>query len=219
MSLTLAVGCRLARSIPACAGEPIFLLRRMSAPSVCGLSPRVRGNHVRDARSCSRRSIPACAGEPLKRSGPARQSLHRSIPACAGEPSFRSAGISHTPSSGVYPRVCGGTYLLAKHGVWVYPRVCGGTVVWECWHSWVYPRVCGGTGPVLTDAPIPTVGLSPRVRGNLVWSARTVRSRSIPACAGEPPSGAIQHQVPLPTGVYPRVCGGTLPSMKARGQT
>ena len=70
-------------SIPACAGEPIFLgyvlLPRGVYPRVCGgttspssqtmacwgLSPRVRGNRVATLGSIiEKRSIPACAGEP-----------------------------------------------------------------------------------------------------------------------------------------------------------
>ena len=50
-------------------------------------------------------------------------------------------------------------------------------------------------------------GLSPRVRGNPggVGSGCCVE-RSIPACAGEP---ALAVRLPWPSGVYPRVCGGT----------
>ena len=51
---------------------------------------------------------------------------------------------------------------------WVYPRVCGGTDGLE--------RVCQGGQ-----------GLSPRVRGNLVWRDVDIETiGSIPACAGEP---------------------------------
>ena len=51
------------------------------------------------------------------------------------------------------------------------------------------------------------VGLSPRVRGNPRCGPRDCHSRrSIPACAGEPPSAGTPN--PLQT-VYPRVCGGT----------
>ena len=66
--------------------------------------------------------------------------------------------------------------------------------------------MCGGTcnNAVIVDNPL---GLSPRVRGNLV--VEQVQAQvpgSIPACAGEPPSGCR----PAPSaGVYPRVCGGT----------
>ena len=70
----------------------------------------------------------------------------------------------------------------------------------------VYPRVCGGTrttlGTLTTNG-----GLSPRVRGNLLWFLTGIwASRSIPACAGEP--GVVGHVV-TPNMVYPRVCGGT----------
>ena len=74
---------RKARSIPACAGEPLTVCRKSKSmpvyPRVCGgtsaltgqgtedvgLSPRVRGNHGYAVHERSvRRSIPACAGEP-----------------------------------------------------------------------------------------------------------------------------------------------------------
>ena len=72
--------------------------------------------------------------------------------------------------------------------------------------SAVYPRVCGGTSP-LCRCPVGWWGLSPRVRGNhLVVKVSVLADGSIPACAGEPPGGCV---VPVPPGVYPRVCGGT----------
>ena len=96
-------------SSPACAGEPVILsfsprLIRVY-PRVCGgtghgtgnggaergLSPRVRGN------------------QSLINTGKMRD---RSIPACAGEPKLRR-DCPLVP--GVYPRVCGGTLLLAFH--------------------------------------------------------------------------------------------------------
>ena len=50
-------------------------------------------------------------------------------------------------------------------------------------------------------------GLSPRVRGNLPSGRMTgSAARSIPACAGEPPS---PNSTGGRKGVYPRVCGGT----------
>ena len=70
----------------------------------------------------------------------------------------------------------------------------------------VYPRVCGGTS-VTRRGIFFSNGLSPRVRGNLPDPSLVRYSEgSIPACAGEPTSGA-----PLPPvlKVYPRVCGGT----------
>ena len=172
-----------------------------------GLSPRVRGNRLAAAgRWRLGQSIPACAGEP-----PAR-------PACAG-------------SRAVYPRVCGGTALLVTAGVdaaGLSPRVrgnLGGTVQQAAGDGsipacagepsamtspsrppGVYPRVCGGTGRTLRNA-VPGKGLSPRVRGNPGNDGGAViHRRSIPACAGEPGRRGMS---PVPTGVYPRVCGGT----------
>ena len=50
----------------------------------------------------------------------------------------------------------------------------------------VYPRVCGGT-PHKHPATFPYMGLSPRVRGNLISCPQWVPpTGSIPACAGEP---------------------------------
>ena len=112
----------LVRSIPACAGAPLWShVERNQAgvyPRVCGgtifasqsarfsngLSPRVRGHPVRPARGrLLLRSIPACAGAPT---GP--------HPECHPEP--------------VYPRVCGGTPLTVTPSVaasGLSPRVRG----------------------------------------------------------------------------------------------
>ncbi len=82
--LRRALSAAFWRSIPACAGEPrrrgaerptgevyprvcggTVTLRGDDSPD-CGLSPRVRGNHMpRQSGQWSTRSIPACAGEPL----------------------------------------------------------------------------------------------------------------------------------------------------------
>ena len=71
----------------------------------------------------------------------------------------------------------------------------------------VYPRVCGGTAGFL-KTPSESLGLSPRVRGNLgVRGNGRLVFGSIPACAGEPPSPLVLREI-LP--VYPRVCGGTM---------
>ena len=70
----------------------------------------------------------------------------------------------------------------------------------------VYPRVCGGTPRCVGGRRLGR-GLSPRVRGNLpTLRRRRGRSRSIPACAGEP---ACLSRPGCNVGVYPRVCGGT----------
>ena len=52
----------------------------------------------------------------------------------------------------------------------------------------VYPRVCGGTVEHIVFVGV-HAGLSPRVRGNPRRSEpRAPGTRSIPACAGEPPT-------------------------------
>ena len=172
-----------------------------------GLSPRVRGNH--NAANCYHvwvRSIPACAGEPV-------------------------AGCFLLLHPWVYPRVCGGTVTPEARQAIVAglsPRVRGNrrTIIFR--HSLfrsipacagepsssgpttttpaVYPRVCGGTedgSGLRSDSR----GLSPRVRGNRGSRRLGIsNTRSIPACAGEPP----QQLSKLPrVPVYPRVCGGT----------
>ena len=181
--------------------ESLLMQGSQVYPRVCGgtggsdpdpmtwryLSPRVRGNRIRHAPEANRRrSIPACAGEPV--GGHVRQE-----------------GVE------VYPRVCGGTQTARESaiGTWgLSPRVRGNRCsslrreptarsIPACAgeparahglrdaHP-VYPRVCGGTWA--RDRAAPTaVGLSPRVRGNLL--GRTVPQGvegSIPACAGEP---------------------------------
>ena len=73
--------------------------------------------------------------------------------------------------------------------------------------SKVYPRVCGGTRRAGRRAGMLT-GLSPRMRGNRSPGfPRAAPARSIPAYAGEPP--CQNRQLPH-SGVYPRVCGGTI---------
>ena len=179
------------RSIPACAGEPLRVF------SIRGLSPRVRGNLrviVEQVRPGSIRG----AGEP-------------SIPACAGEPRTRS---TRGPGRRVYPRVCGGTIRSHSTGPTargLSPRVrgnlthcfettgfsgsipaCAGEPMLALWRSlaiWVYPRVCGGTVHEV-GRDVSGEGLSPRVRGNrYIGVGYKKMPGSIPACAGEPPSG------------------------------
>ena len=219
-------------SIPACAGEPstkaAAIPRAVVYPRVCGgtqgdglkgdlargLSPRVRGNLWGESR------WPICSG---------------SIPACAGEPPLPPlVGGKY----GVYPRVCGGTQMVAR--LWtpeqgLSPRVrgnrgvdpgpgVGGRSIPACageppsvcgWTSLsrVYPRVCGGTTVGFQQSVVHR-GLSPRVRGNRAPpDARRKCTGSIPACAGEPGAGSGAG---AGAGVYPRVCGGTMYSIRSR---
>ena len=70
----------------------------------------------------------------------------------------------------------------------------------------VYPRVRGGTTAV-GGSRMFLLGLSPRARGNLLRKVSSnAETRSIPACAGEPPPAGRGNP---PTRVYPRVRGGT----------
>ncbi len=153
-------------SIPACAGEPGAIWEIASI--FAGLSPRVRGNL---SKLCDAARVLG------------------SIPACAGEPS-RFMFVLRV--SRVYPRVCGGTqrsYDRTRTASGLSPRVRGnqerrGTVcagvgsIPACAgepqacrncgaETPVYPRMCGGTIPKTVEA-LAVLGLSPRVRGNLV---------------------------------------------------
>ena len=216
----------MARSIPACAGEPETNVLKVRGyvvyPRVCGgtvpgiddcatpagLSPRVRGNrHEGASPTAWQRSIPACAGEP-----PPTAIHQRPTPVyprvCGGtstacSPSFSSRGLS--------PRVRGNPGLPTQNtrGCRSIPA-CAGEPPRRLHRRRkcpVYPRVCGGTGPV-DPIQVQPHGLSPRVRGNRAMVEILLRGRrSIPACAGEPgvdkPSGVCYQ-------VYPRVCGGTV---------
>ncbi len=151
-----------------------------------------------------------------------------SIPACAEEP--RPAGLRRRESR-VYPRVCGGTTGFRRSvepSLGLSPRVrgnpnvrrsasvprrsipaCAGeptSVTRRHAPPGVYPRVCGGTTGFRRSVE-PSLGLSPRVRGNPnVRRSASVPRRSIPACAGEPAAAASRCAAIV---VYPRVCGGT----------
>ena len=177
--------CLSYRSIPARAGEPrlslLPLLFQRVYPRACGgtaccrnllsmhvgLSPRVRGN-LRQGRQQGQGS--------------------RSIPARAGEPRL-TAWIA--AFSRVYPRTCGGTQARERRNPKSYglsPRVRGnrehgvavpifdGSIPARAGEPLlpvlfipageVYPRACGGT-PNSQLVAVDTLGLSPRVRGNL----------------------------------------------------
>ena len=211
--------------IPACAGQPSppssSLTKPGAYPRVCGatgtrsdylkvkagLSPRVRGNPF--GGSCGE-------GTP----GP--------IPACAGQPDLVQLG---TAVIRAYPRVCGATEPSqpVTAGPWgLSPRVRGNPLLsgfsellwgpipacagqppqFRQSHrlSRAYPRVCGATteyGSTMRGV----MGLSPRVRGNLLLvSEQAVDSGPIPACAGQP--GGCPGRF-IVAGAYPRVCGAT----------
>ena len=216
---------RAVGSIPACAGEPRYAhgkrtdypvyprlcggtcRSRGRNPSAGGLSPLVRGNHNHEMDSVG---------------------WDRSIPACAGEP---PDGDQRIAESGVYPRLCGGTYWPAGVIMLVgglsplvrgnrrlagFAAVLLGSIPACAGEprpgppvappSGVYPRLCGGTRLAETGT-LGYGGLSPLVRGNRPGCASSnSRQGSIPACAGEP---LKDLSAAAAVRVYPRLCGGT----------
>ena len=210
-------------SIPACTGNPrrrpTSWTPRRVYPRVygeskdwrflmeerMGLSPRVRGIQglaLLDGRA------------------------HGSIPACTGNPMTRPP---RPPASEVYPRVYGESAVLGEHGgagrglsprvrgipretpliellPWSIPACTGNPTPGgrRFRSSGVYPRVYGeSSAPCQAGQDRP--GLSPRVRGILLGHRTAGRcAGSIPACTGNPPSGA---QCDSRGRVYPRVYG------------
>ena len=173
-------------SIPAYAGEPrdgkCVALKKGVYPRVCGgalyrsadrhtpagLSPRMRGSHLR---------------------GQLQGQLFRSIPAYAGEPEVHRMGAAHF---GVYPRVCGGAIAGTQSSprrpglsprmrgsldsartvhpiLGSIPAYAGEPRICECRPilKKVYPRVCGGATAMSLSLGY-YGGLSPRMRGSLL---------------------------------------------------
>ena len=172
-----------------------------------GLSPRVRGNPAgATAGPAPVGSIPACAGEPQPGSpAAAGRTVYPRV--CGGT---QPTSVSTVGDLGLSPRVRGNRFSSARTPTKMRsipacagepdPSACPGTF------CTVYPRVCGGTDFRERGRRV-VEGLSPRVRGNLLRGAPGgVRSRSIPACAGEP---RTELGEPGKIRVYPRVCGGT----------
>ena len=193
-----------------------------------GLSPRVRGNRVQGSHPpAGPGSIPACAGEPGLRGRCGRPP--RVYPRVCGGTGAGRRRLAAEP--GLSPRVrgnhalcvlnpactgsipaCAGNLerLLRRPRAWGSIPACAGEPgVATLYHAdaRVYPRVCGGTG-WMPEEYAAHAGLSPRVRGNrLVVDDEAKQARSIPACAGEPPTNALTGSG---IAVYPRVCGGTM---------
>ena len=112
-------------------------------------------------------------------------SLKRSIPASAGEP---RASCHQRTTRTVYPRECGGTVDDVDLDMGI---------------EGLSPRVRGTTSSAPSSAS--SIGLSPRVRGNQTPTClQKLRTRSIPASAGEPPRSSGSAR---PRWVYPRECG------------
>ncbi len=198
---------QLLGSIPACAGEPADRVGPRTPskvyPRVCGgtpltppphgtspgLSPRVRGNRASsDFETMEEWSIPACAGEPARDPVPDdRMPVYPRV--CGGT---YGRGVADRSFEGLSPRVRGNPHPTKEktNGTGSIPA-CAGEPGWidaEVAIPEVYPRVCGGTCAT-RRRPATVCGLSPRVRGNQHDRAPCrIDDRSIPACAGEPPS-------------------------------
>ena len=196
---------RGAGSIPARAGEP---WRRPCRPSPESVYPRACGGTTGDIhlKPPGEGLSPRVRGNLF--AAPADRRVRGSIPARAGEPHHSRP---QSPTTGVYPRACGGTDRAAtpeRLDRGLSPRVrgnltdTGGIGMTERsiparagepsadsgfrTHRRVYPRACGGTSPA-SSLNVRQQGLSPRVRGNRFGRSNPPGAeRSIPARAGEP---------------------------------
>ena len=155
----------VARSIPAYAGEPRFVI---VDPAYAEVYPRVcGGTRCQPAASSTSQGLsPRMRGNPTP--APPAAPRARSIPAYAGEPG-QIIGLASRWK--VYPRVCGGTAARKSHNIstkGLSPRMrgnLGSEFRMEIMarsipayagepraghpalgQSEVYPRVCGGTG-------------------------------------------------------------------------
>ena len=203
-----------------------------------GLSPRGRGNRPRLGVSpAGGRSIPAWAGEPqCPEKCPPAWKVYPRVGGGTGQPGpmgFRHWGLSPRGRGNPCISIDG---LRRRRSI---PAWAGEPCTSSAFptSSRVYPRVGGGTIPQSRDQSI-NEGLSPRGRGNHQDPPELVRVvGSIPAWAGEPRTG-IGHPIsgsipawagepksslrpPWPSGVYPRVGGGThveyINEVKVRG--
>ena len=167
-----------------CGGTPVPVHGRDSGR---GLSPRMRGNRLRRRRQSARaRSIPAYAGEPCHIR---RAALHQRVypRVCGGTV---PGGFQPDEAAGLSPRMRGNRPPPPPAGLYnrSIPAYAGEPVARTAAlrRRRVYPRVCGGTGGAEGHFG-GLMGLSPRMRGNLVGGGNdnSIR-RSIPAYAGEP---------------------------------
>ena len=212
------------RSIPAWAGETIYLsrltagtkvyprvgggngIRPACRPSLRGLSPRGRGKRqLCHSPAILPRSIPAWAGETHRTPPPPPQCpVYPRVG--GGNCGFHSAG---GPEKGLSPRGRGKPRDIPKlrQGFRSIPAWAGETPAAPLPKQppEVYPRVGGGNGHRRQSAAALT-GLSPRGRGKLGLPGRPYQpNRSIPAWAGE----TVSHEREThPPEVYPRVGGG-----------
>ena len=146
--------------------------------------PRLRGNRPAAQGGLGALGYPRACGETTIRCCAWRP--NRGLSRLRGNQADRPRALHRLGS----PTPAGEPAMICRIGylVPVYPRACGGTTTGE--GPWCYCE-----------------GLSPRLRGNLRCSdPNDTGLRSIPAPAGEPPSGIGSNPA---SGVYPRACGGT----------
>ena len=159
-------------TIPACAGEPTHSesSRQLQIP---GLSPRVRGNHVRLYRTTEAHSIgtiPACAGEPRGLVCIGQGRGQRDYPRVCGEPAHWGLLGDQRPCQRTIP-ACAGEPSCVDCAPYSPPLGLS-------------PRVRGNRGRGIPQNSEPSIGLSPRVRGNPDFDAKSATHyRTIPACA------------------------------------
>ena len=188
---------------------------------MCGGSWRQQGEHEQEGGPS-----PHVRGKRSRRRERGRD--ERSIPACAGEADEDAVNVE---SSGVHPRMCGGSVSERSAAGWVSgpsPHVRGkpsptpagttgsrsipacageaGGSVTEVARYRVHPRMCGGSKSASCSSR-GACGPSPHVRGKRVTTSGDGEGeRSIPACAGE----AIGRSVGwIRNEVHPRMCGGS----------
>ena len=126
--------------------SPRVQIPRVPICSQSGLSPRVRGNRF----DCRNVDNMACYGLSPRVRGNHYISVNRS-------------------SQWVYPRTCGGTGQQIKHYLSpVYPRACGGTRRRRHRVGRSIPARAGE--PYISVNRLIPMGLSPRVRGNRLYS-------------------------------------------------
>ena len=150
--------------------------------------------------------IPACAGQPGVQCGPL--SARRAYPRVCG--ATRQLCCIFVIEQGLSPRVRGNRERPQAHQLLIGPiPACAGQPGCPRIRGaafGAYPRVCGATA-ILWLAHEKNLGLSPRVRGNLLphpisWLLRG----PIPACAGQPAPIIGGRRIAR---AYPRVCGAT----------
>ena len=173
---------RVARFIPACAGNSTFFLSGDICP----------------------RFIPACAGNSGRAAGNrASWPVH---PRVCGEQ--LTAGCQFSASPGSSPRVRGtASHAQQVVGLVRFIPACAGNSRHRDRHEQhesVHPRVCGEQLNILKNR-ITESGSSPRVRGTVQPRITgRLHSRFIPACAGNSLSARRPGRF---SAVHPRVCG------------